>query len=137
MPRLVKLAAAIFAVATLSMLCYKTFQPIRLKKLPMKQSGLKIGEYLPENAILFTASSQKQVPFYAHAEYRMLTPQHPTQLYARLIKTPNRYLVLNTQDDWQAKFAGMTSILTRVDIDLAKSRKYDFSLYRARGSEQE
>lgn len=136
-PKLVKLAAMAFAVAALSMLCYKTLQPIRLKKLPMKRSGLILKEYLPEDAILFTASSQKQVPYYAHAEYRMFTPQGIAELHTRLVKTPNRYLVLNTHDPWQAEYAQMTSVLTRVDIELAKGGKYDFSLYRARGSEQE
>jgi len=137
MSRLGKLAAAGLAIAGLSMLCYKTFQPIRLRKLPMKESGLRLAKHLPEDAILFTASTQKQVPFYAHAEYRMFTPQHPTQLYARLVKTPNRYLVLNMNDSWQAEYAAMTTILTRVELELAKGRKYDFSLYRARGREQE
>jgi hypothetical protein len=136
-PRLVKLAAAAFAVAALCMLCYKTFQPIRLKKLPMKQSGLILKEFLPEGTILFTSSSQKQVPYYAHAEYRMFTPQGTAELQERLLKTPDRYLVLNTHDPWQAEYAQMTSILTRVDIELVKGGKYDFSLYRTRGSKQE
>ncbi len=137
MSRLVRLSAAVFAILALFMLCFKTFQPLHKKKLPMKQCGIALRQYLPTNAILFTSASMKQVPYYAHVEYRMFVPQTSETLKERLTKSPNRFLLLNTHDDWQAAFTNFTHVISLSDLKLPVDKRYVFSLYTAAREDSE
>jgi len=121
---------AIIVLAGAGFLLYKTLQPIRAKKLPMKRCGEILAKTLPPDAVLLSAASVRPVAYYAGAEFKPVSSLSVERARRFLSAKPRRYLLINEAKSWQVDYLlQLTSSVTRVDVALPDTRRYRFSLY--------